>query len=75
MWIAFKSVPEVAELAKFAVTLLKIVANQAGCEHVCSDLKNKQTQWRVQLGLAKLDKMTKVCWIGSAAVMVLQKLI
>lgn len=46
--------------SKFAITLLKIVANQAGCERVFSDLKVKQTQCRVRLGLAKLAKMTQV---------------
>jgi hypothetical protein len=46
VWTAFKSIPEVAELAKFAITLLKIVVNQAGCERAFSDLKIKQTQHR-----------------------------
>ncbi|KIM91303.1 hypothetical protein PILCRDRAFT_521 [Piloderma croceum F 1598] len=30
VWTAFESIPEVAELVKFAVILLKIVVNQAG---------------------------------------------
>jgi hypothetical protein len=48
------------ELAKFAVILLKIIVNQASCEHVFSDLEIKQTQCRNHLGLEKLEKMTKV---------------
>ena len=59
-WAAFGSIAGIAELAKFAVILLKIVVNQAGCERVFSDLKIKQTQRRNRLGLDKLEKMTKV---------------
>ena len=59
-WAAFGSIAGIAELAKFAVILLKIVVNQAGCERVFSDLKIKQTQHRNRLGLDKLEKMTKV---------------
>jgi hypothetical protein len=55
--------PEVAELAKFAVILLKIVVNQAGCERVFSDMKIKQTQRRNRLGIPKLSKMTKASLI------------
>ncbi|KAJ7787295.1 hypothetical protein B0H14DRAFT_2304085, partial [Mycena olivaceomarginata] len=47
-------------LTDFAITLLKIVVNQAGCERVFSDLKVKQTQRRNRLKLEKLGKMTKV---------------
>lgn len=47
-------------LAEFAIILLKVVVNQAGCERVFSDLKINQTQRRNRLGLAKLEKMTKV---------------
>lgn len=60
VWTAFRSIPELAELARFAITLLKVVANQAGVERVFSDLKVKQTQRRARLGLAKLNMMTKV---------------
>ena len=49
------------ELAEFAILILKIIVNQAGCERVFSDLKVKQTQRRNRLKLAKLEKMTKVC--------------
>jgi hypothetical protein len=51
---------ETRELAAFAILLLKVVVNQAGCERVFSDLKVKQTDRRNRLGLAKLEKMTKV---------------
>jgi hypothetical protein len=48
------------ELASFAILLLTVVVNQAGCERLFSDLKVKQTQRRNRLGLKKLEKMTKV---------------
>lgn len=48
------------ELASFAILLLTVVVNQAGCECLFSDLKVKQTQRRNRLGLKKLEKMTKV---------------
>ncbi|KAJ6549510.1 hypothetical protein B0H10DRAFT_1969012 [Mycena sp. CBHHK59/15] len=38
VWVAFKT-PEIVELADYAVLLLKIVVNQAGCERVFSDVK------------------------------------
>ncbi|KAJ7077492.1 ribonuclease H-like domain-containing protein [Mycena epipterygia] len=59
VWVAFRT-PEIAELADFAIMILKIIVNQAGCERVFSDLKVKQTQRRNRLKLEKLDKMTKV---------------
>lgn len=58
--MAFRSIPQLAELADFALMLFKIVVNQAGCERVFSDLKIKQTHHRVRLGLPKLAKMTKI---------------
>jgi hypothetical protein len=60
VWVALRTA-ETAELADFALTILKIVVNQARCERVFSDLKVKQTQCRNRLKLEKLDKMTKVC--------------
>lgn len=60
VWTAFRSIPEVAELATFAITLLKVVANQVGVEQTFSDLKVKQTQCCARLALVKLAKMTKV---------------
>ncbi|KZP22974.1 hypothetical protein FIBSPDRAFT_737980 [Athelia psychrophila] len=59
-WLAFRSIPEVAELGEFALILLKVVANQGGVERIFSDLKVKQTHRHARLGLAKLGKMTKV---------------
>jgi hypothetical protein len=62
VWRAFETADETRELAKFAILLLKIVVNQAGCERTFSDLKVKQTDRRNRLGLEKLEKMTKVCY-------------
>ncbi|KAJ7264684.1 hypothetical protein C8J57DRAFT_1230459 [Mycena rebaudengoi] len=43
------------ELANFAILVLKAVLNQADCGRVFSDLKNKETPHRNQLGIEKLD--------------------
>ena len=43
VWEALRSMPGISELAGFAILLLLIVVNQAGCERVFSDLKVKQT--------------------------------
>ncbi|KAJ7253812.1 ribonuclease H-like domain-containing protein [Mycena rebaudengoi] len=59
VWVALRT-PEIEELADFAILLLQIVVNQAGCERVFSDLKIKQTQRRNRLKLEKLEKMTKI---------------
>lgn len=64
-WLAFRSIPEVAELGEFALILLKVVANQGGVERIFSDLKVKQTHRHARLGLAKLGKMTKVSSFGN----------
>ncbi|KAJ7042281.1 hypothetical protein C8F04DRAFT_1295245 [Mycena alexandri] len=47
-------------LAAFAITVLKVVVNQAGCERVFSDLKNRESPRRSRTGLAKLEKLTKI---------------
>jgi hypothetical protein len=60
VWNALQCHDETYELAQFAKMILTVVVNQAGCERVFSDLKIKQTQRRNRLGLAKLEKMTKV---------------
>jgi hypothetical protein len=60
IWQQLKGVPEVAELADFAIMLLSIIVNQAGCERDFSDLKIKKTCLRNRLGLPKLHKMSKV---------------
>jgi hypothetical protein len=59
VWAALRT-PDIEELVQFAILLLKIVVNQAGCERVFSDLKVKQMQRRNRVKLQKLDKMTKV---------------
>ena len=59
-WGLFVGNPELAELANFAQLLLRIVVNQAGCERLFSDLKNKQSDKRTRLGLEKLEKKAKV---------------
>jgi hypothetical protein len=48
------------KLANFAQLLLRIVVNQAGCEQLFSDLKNKQGDKHTCLGLEELEKMAKV---------------
>jgi hypothetical protein len=58
----FGSVTGIGELAKFALVLLNVVVNQAKCEQVLLDMKIKQTQHCNHLSLAKLEKMTKVCY-------------
>jgi hypothetical protein len=60
VWNALQCHDETYELAQFAKMILTIMVNQAGCERVFLDLKIKQTQHHNQLGLAKLEKMTKV---------------
>ena len=60
MWDAFDT-EGISELSNFAKILLTIVANQAGCERLFSDIGNTQGTWRTQLSLEKLEKITKVC--------------
>ncbi|KAJ7746676.1 ribonuclease H-like domain-containing protein [Mycena metata] len=48
-----------AELANFAITILHIVANQAGCERTFSRTKIEQADRRNNLGLGKIGKRTK----------------
>ncbi|KZV87419.1 hypothetical protein EXIGLDRAFT_773631 [Exidia glandulosa HHB12029] len=51
---------DVTALADFAMTLLDLVANQAGNERNFSNFKIQKTRLRNRLGLPKLCKMTKV---------------
>lgn len=52
-------------LASFALTILRVVVNQAGCERVFSDVKNTESPRRSRTGLARLEKVTKVFeWIS-----------
>ena len=57
---AFKTHAPFSELSEFAITLLEIVVNQAGCEQLFSDLKVKQAACCNQLSIPMLEKMTKV---------------
>jgi hypothetical protein len=60
VWEALVDSGHLAELARFAVEMLTIVANQAGCERTFSRTKIEQSDRRNRLGLAKIDKRTKV---------------
>ncbi|KAJ6569912.1 hypothetical protein B0H10DRAFT_1964927 [Mycena sp. CBHHK59/15] len=60
VWEALVDSGHLAELARFAVEILTIVANQAGCEHTFSRTKIEQSDRRNRLGLAKIDKRAKV---------------
>ncbi|KAJ7158190.1 ribonuclease H-like domain-containing protein [Mycena crocata] len=60
VWEAFADGGDVAELARFAIIILNIVANQAGCERTFSRTKVEQSDHRNRLGLEKTDKRTKV---------------
>ncbi|KAF8194386.1 ribonuclease H-like domain-containing protein [Mycena galopus ATCC 62051] len=51
---------QVSELAKFAITLLRLVANQAGLERTFSDFLNKKNKKRARLGLEKMAMQSKV---------------
>ncbi|KAK7042800.1 ribonuclease H-like domain-containing protein [Favolaschia claudopus] len=58
VWTALER--SAGELAPFAITILKVVVNQAGCERVFSDVGNMQSPRRSRLQLQKLDKMAKI---------------
>ncbi|KAJ6626142.1 hypothetical protein B0H10DRAFT_1941988 [Mycena sp. CBHHK59/15] len=60
VWEAWTDSQHLSELAHFAITLLHIVANQAGCEQTFSRTKIEQADHRNRLGLEKTDKRTKV---------------
>ncbi|KAK6983944.1 ribonuclease H-like domain-containing protein [Favolaschia claudopus] len=60
VWKQFLAVPEVRELADFAILILGIVVNSGGTERVFSDLKIKRTRLRNRLTFAKTEKMSKV---------------
>jgi hypothetical protein len=57
VWNAFMSA-ESKEFATFAITILKIMVNQAACERLFSCLK--KTDKRNRIGLKKVEKMSKV---------------
>ncbi|KAJ7136219.1 ribonuclease H-like domain-containing protein [Mycena filopes] len=60
VWEALEDSTHLADLAKFAITILSIVANQAGCERTFSRTKIEQADHRNRLSLDKMDKRTKV---------------
>ncbi|KAJ7256660.1 ribonuclease H-like domain-containing protein [Mycena rebaudengoi] len=60
VWEAFTPSCHLAELARFAINILHIVANQAGCERTFSRTKIEQSDHRARLGLDKIDKRTKI---------------
>ncbi|KAJ6576291.1 hypothetical protein B0H10DRAFT_1963533 [Mycena sp. CBHHK59/15] len=60
VWEALVDSAHLAELARFAIIILNIVANQAGCERTFLRTKVEQADHRNRLGLEKTDKRTKV---------------
>ncbi|KAJ6509609.1 hypothetical protein DFH09DRAFT_1100883 [Mycena vulgaris] len=60
VWEALADTSKLTELAKFAIIILNIVANQAGCECMFSRTKVEQSDHRNRLGLEKMDKRTKI---------------
>ncbi|KAJ6546601.1 hypothetical protein B0H10DRAFT_2384429 [Mycena sp. CBHHK59/15] len=61
VWEALAGSSHITELAQFAIIILQIVANQAGCERTFSRTKIEQSDHRVCLGLDKIEKRTKIC--------------
>ncbi|KAJ7463541.1 ribonuclease H-like domain-containing protein [Mycena latifolia] len=60
VWEALAGSRHLTELAEFAIVILNIVANQAGCERTFSRTKIEQSDHRNRLGLPKIDKRTKI---------------
>ncbi|KAJ6555258.1 hypothetical protein B0H10DRAFT_2241456 [Mycena sp. CBHHK59/15] len=60
VWEALVDSAHLAELARFAIIILNIVANQAGCERTFLRTKVEQADHHNRLGLEKTDKRTKV---------------
>ncbi|KAJ6467375.1 ribonuclease H-like domain-containing protein [Mycena sanguinolenta] len=54
VWQAFENSKHLTELCEFAITILHIVANQAGCERTFSRTKIEQADRRNRLGLEKV---------------------
>ncbi|KAF8173539.1 hypothetical protein K438DRAFT_1772075 [Mycena galopus ATCC 62051] len=48
------------ELANFALTILRVVVNQAGCERLFSHVKETESPRRSRLALCKMEKIAKV---------------
>ncbi|KAJ7494917.1 ribonuclease H-like domain-containing protein [Mycena latifolia] len=60
VWEALAGSCHLTELAEFAIVVLNIIANQAGCERTFSRTKIEQSDHRNRLGLPKIDKRTKI---------------
>ncbi|KAJ7157411.1 ribonuclease H-like domain-containing protein [Mycena filopes] len=60
VWEALADSSHLADLARFAISILKIVANQAGCERTFSRTKIEQADHRNRLALDKIDKRVKI---------------
>ncbi|KAJ7190100.1 ribonuclease H-like domain-containing protein [Mycena pura] len=60
VWEALSGSSHLRELSEFAITILNIVANQAGCERTFSRTKIEQGERRGRLGLEKIGKRSKV---------------
>ncbi|KAJ6616534.1 hypothetical protein B0H10DRAFT_2390650 [Mycena sp. CBHHK59/15] len=60
VWQALAGSSDITELACFAIIILQVVANQAGCERTFSRTKIEQSDHRVRLGLPKIEKRTKI---------------
>ncbi|KAJ6583311.1 hypothetical protein B0H10DRAFT_2198284 [Mycena sp. CBHHK59/15] len=66
VWEQFQNVPDVSELADFAMLILRILVNQGGNERDFSDFKIKQTRLRNRLSFKKTGKMSKFCKVGTS---------
>ncbi|KAJ6617824.1 hypothetical protein B0H10DRAFT_1948009 [Mycena sp. CBHHK59/15] len=60
VWEAFSGLSHLTELAEFAIMILVVIANQAGCKHTFSRTKIEQSDHRNGLGLDKIEKRTKI---------------
>ncbi|KAF8188283.1 ribonuclease H-like domain-containing protein [Mycena galopus ATCC 62051] len=59
VWTALSGGPD-GELANFALTILRVVVNQAGCERLFSHVKETESPRRSRLALCKMEKIAKV---------------
>ncbi|KAJ6527612.1 hypothetical protein DFH09DRAFT_1031843 [Mycena vulgaris] len=59
-WEMRRTNADTAELARFALLLLYLVANQTGLERSFSDFLNKKNKKRARLGLQKMAQQSKV---------------
>ncbi|KAJ7437955.1 hypothetical protein FB451DRAFT_1450101, partial [Mycena latifolia] len=59
VWTAL-STGDTVHLAQFALTVFRVVVNQAGCERVFSHVKNTESPHRTRTKLETLEKVNKV---------------